>query len=122
MEAGAFGAGDEALEIVQLPDVTFLRAPMLAERLGVTTTWMQVVGEPGAGIVEVRSLVDGLVGSGVMRFDAPGETGSASVRYIDEGAPVVIEPPPAADVTDVTEAIRALVGRETGGWTDGEHS
>ena len=52
-----------------------------------------------------------------MRFADGSEGGSAlvSLEYFDVGAPVVIEPPAADQVTDETDAVNRLFGGTTGG-------
>jgi hypothetical protein len=106
---------DGTVEVVQVDEVTYLRSPSLARALGAGTAWVRVDGGAGRALVDVRDLLDRLVATGTMRFDASGESANASIRFIDTGAPVVIEPPPAAEVTDVTAAVEALARRGTGG-------
>lgn len=108
---------DGNVEVVQLPDRTFVRCSYLARLLDVATPWMVVQGPPGSWLADLRPALDELVAGGTVRFDAPGDVEHAqvSVRYLDPGAPVVIEPPPAEDVTDVTEAMSRLSSREPGG-------
>ena len=113
----------------------YLDFPALARRLGVTTPWISVQAD-GDDVLGLRRLDpsrmldmasssgatvergdDGLVRRITMRFDAAGEDGGVvlTVAYSDLGAPVTIEPPPADQVSDVTEAVNRRSGRRTGG-------
>ena len=115
--------------------VVYLDFPALARRLGVTTPWISV-RTGGDDVLGLRRLDpdrmldmasstdatvergdDGLVRRITMRFDARGEDGGVvlTVAYSDLGAPVIIEPPPADQVSDVTEAVNRRSGRRTGG-------
>ena len=113
----------------------YLDAPALARRLGATTPWIRVPAE-GDDVLGLRRLDptrmldmasaadatvergdDGLVRRITMRFDASGEDGGLvlTVAYSDLGAPVTIEPPPADEVSDETEAVHHRSGKPTGG-------
>ena len=115
--------------------LVYLDFPALARRLGATTPWISVRAD-GDDVLGLRRLDpsqmldrasssdavvergdDGLVRRITMRFDAAGEDGGAvlTVAYSDLGAPVTIEPPPADQVSDVTEAVNRRSGRRTGG-------
>ena len=124
--------------------VVYLDFPALARRLGVTTPWISVrtggddvlglrrldpdrmldlasssdaVSMASSSDATVERGDDGLVRRITMRFDARGEDGGVvlTVAYSDLGAPVIIEPPPADQVSDVTEAVNRRSGRRTGG-------
>ena len=75
------------------------------------------VSRASSSDVTVERGDDGLVRRITMRFDARGEDGGVvlTVAYSDLGAPVIIEPPPADQVSDVTEAVNRRSGRRTGG-------
>jgi hypothetical protein len=118
VDVGGVVAGwDGPMEIVQLPDVTYVRSPALQRHLSVSTPWVQINGPAGRELVDLRALLDQLVAIGSMRFDSGGERASASVRFIDVGAPVTIDAPSPSDVTDVTATMASLARRRahTGG-------
>lgn len=129
------------LAIIATPDAVFVDCPYLARLLGASTRWISVRGSSNelfgssvidpvqfldavrtGGLVPEKDLSidvgdDGLVRRIVMRFDAAGKEGGALVtlEYFDFGAPVVIEPPAADQVTDETDAVNRLFGGTTGG-------
>ena len=126
--------GDLPRRTVSVDGVVYMDFPDLARRLGVTTPWMsartggddvlglsafdptRVLDTLGAADAAVERGPDGLVRRVTMRFDAPGEDGIVlTVAYSDLGAPVTIEPPPADQVTDETEALTHRRGPRTGG-------
>jgi hypothetical protein len=105
--------------------VLYLDFPALAHRLGASTPWISVrAGDhdvlglreldpvhlldrlPSDG-TNVERGDDGLVRRITTRFDAPGDDDDVvlTVAYSDLGAPVTIEPPPADQVTDETQAV-----------------
>jgi hypothetical protein len=118
---------DGPTAIVATPDAVFIDCPYLTQLLGAPTPWIRV---SGAGSEVVRASFidplqlfdtggssDGLVRRTTMRFADGGDEGSAlvSLEYFDIGAPVVIEPPAADQVTDETDAVNRLFGGTTGG-------
>ena len=117
---------DGRMEMVAMPDAVFIDCPYLTRLLGAPTRWIKVSG-PGGELIrtsfidprrflgEVSS--DGFVRRTTMRFADGADGGSAlvSLEYFDIGAPVVIEPPAADQVTDETAAVNHLFGGTTGG-------
>jgi hypothetical protein len=120
---------------VAVDGVLYLDFPALARRLGAATPWIRVRAG-GDDVLGVRALDpvhlldrlsstdttverghDGLVRRITTRFDAPGDNDDVvlTVAYFDLGAPVTIEPPPAAQVTDETEEVNGHPGKPTGG-------
>lgn len=128
LDRGAYSLvadGDELLHglgtrfaIVATPDVVFVDCPYLAHMLDARTKWISV---RGAGGELLRSWIDdpldGLVPGTTMRFADGSNEGDVlvSLEYFDVGAPVVIDPPAVADVTDETDAFNRLFGGTTGG-------
>jgi hypothetical protein len=122
-------------QVVAVDDRLYVRDPVLARSLGVATPWISVrladSAALGRDLLDPLRLLDaggqdhaevdlddhGLVRRITMRFDAAGNKGSVvvSADYSDFGAPVVIEPPPADQVTDRTDAVDRLFGAQTGG-------
>jgi hypothetical protein len=124
--------------VIATDETVYLDFPLLAQRLGAPTAWISVrdadpraLGLPlvdplrvldaaAQNDAEVDVGADGLVRRITMRFDAPGNAAGSegsvvvSVEYSDVGAPVTIEPPPAAQVTDETDAVNRLFGGTTG--------
>jgi hypothetical protein len=126
-EFSGFAPGlDGPMAIVATPEAVFIDCPYLTRLLRAPTKWIEVSGPNGdlirTSVIDPLRLLgqvsgDGLVPRTTMRF-ADGETeGSAlvSVEYFDIGAPVVIEPPAADQVTDETAAVNRLFGGTTGG-------
>jgi hypothetical protein len=113
--------------VVATPEAVFIECPYLARMLGATTEWVSGRGAGGdlvrSWIVDPLQLVaageggDGLVRDSTMRFAGGSDEGRAlvSVKYFDVGAPVVIDPPAADQVTDETDAFTRLFGGTTGG-------
>ena len=104
----------------------FIDCPYLTRLLGVPTKWIKVSGESGelirTSFIDPLRLLggvsrDGLVPRTTMRFAGGANEGGAlvSLEYFDIGAPVVIEPPAADQVTDETAAVKRLFGGTTGG-------
>jgi hypothetical protein len=127
-EFSAFVPGiDGPVAIVATPDAVFVDCPYLTRLLGVTTRWIVVRGTASErlrsaiidplGLLDAVRIRDGLVRRTTMRFaDGSGESSAlVSLEYFDIGAPVVIEPPAAAQVTDQTDAVNRLFGGTTGG-------
>jgi hypothetical protein len=118
---------DGPVSVVSTPDALFVDCPYLTRLLAAPTRWVSVRGGDGdslrASIIDPLLLLgsvgsdDGLVRRTTMRFADGSEEGSALVtlEYFDIGAPVVIEPPAADDVTDETDAVNRLLGGTTGG-------
>ena len=115
--------------------VLYLEFPALARRLGAATPWVSVRTD-GDDVLGMRTFdpaqlldrlsstdltvdrgPDGLVRRITTRFDAPGDDDDVvlTVAYSDLGAPVTIDPPPADQVTDETEALHGRSGTGTGG-------
>jgi hypothetical protein len=118
---------DGAMAMVATPDAVFVDCAYLTRLLGAPTKWIKVSGgsselirtsfiDPLHVFDEVRS-TDRLVRRTTMRFADGEQEGSAlvSLEYFDIGAPVVIEPPAADQVTDETAAVNRLFGGTTGG-------
>jgi hypothetical protein len=113
--------------VVATPEAVFVECPYLAGMLGAPTKWISVRGAGGdlvrSWIVDPLQLVaageggDGLLRDSTMGFAGGSDEGSAlvSVKYVDIGAPVVIDPPAADQVTDETDAFTRLFGGTTGG-------
>ena len=120
---------------IAVDGVLYLDFPALARRLGASTPWISVrAGDedvlglreldpihlldrlPSSG-TSVESGDDGLVRRISTRFDAPGDDDDVvlTVAYADLGAPVTIEPPPADQVTDETQAVNGRSAEPTGG-------
>ena len=120
---------------IAVEGVLYLDFPALARGLGAPTRWVSVrVGDedvlglraldpihlldrlPSSGTT-VESGDDGLVRRISTRFDAPGDDDDVvlTVAYADLGAPVTIEPPPADQVTDETQAVDGRSAEPTGG-------
>jgi len=118
---------DGPIAMVATPDAVFVDCPYLTRLLGAPTKWIKVEGAAGeivrASFVDPWHLLDtvdrrdGLVPGTTMRFAGGPEEGSAlvSLEYFDVGAPVVIEPPAADQVTDETDVVNRLFGGTTGG-------
>jgi hypothetical protein len=118
---------DGPMAMVETPEAVFVDCPYLSRLLGVPTKWMKVTGAGGElvrrsfidplRLLDLLDRRDGLVGRTTMRFADGSEEGGAlvSVEYFDVGAPVVIEPPAADQVTDETDAVNRLFGGTTGG-------
>ena len=117
---------DGPMTMVATPDAVFIDCPYLTRLLEAPTKWIKVSGESGdlirtSFIDPFRRLAgvgsDGLVRRTTMRFADGADEGSAlvSLEYFDIGAPVVIEPPAADQVTDETAAVNRLSGGTTGG-------
>ena len=127
-DVGALVPGlDGRFAIVATADVVFVDCPYLARLLGASTRWISV-GGPGAElvrswIIDPRQLVgsreegDGLVSDSTMHFADGSDEGGVlvSVEYFDVGAPILIDPPAADQVTDETDAFDRLFGGPTGG-------
>jgi hypothetical protein len=125
--AGPIAGIDGHLAIIATTDSIYVNCPYLARLLGATTTWISVRGDAGAilrsTILDPLHVIDAvlhrdrLVGRTTMRFADGPEGGGAvvSVEYFDVGAPVVIDPPAADQVTDETETFNRLYGGTTGG-------
>ena len=127
-ESSGFVPGlDGPVSVVSTPDALFVDCPYLTRLLGAPTRWISVRGGDGeslrASIIDPLLLLDnvatddGLVRRTTMRFADGSEEGSAvvSLEYFDIGAPVVIEPPAADQVTDETDAVKRHFGGTTGG-------
>ncbi|MEY2422125.1 MAG: hypothetical protein QOI95_2192 [Acidimicrobiaceae bacterium] len=118
---------DGQVAIVATTDAMYIDWPYLTRLLGVTTRWIMVRGATSellpSSIIDPRRLLDevrgsdGLVQPTTMRFADGSSEGSAlvSLEYFDLGAPVVIDPPAADQVTDETEVVNRLFGGTTGG-------
>jgi hypothetical protein len=117
---------DGPMAMVAMPDAVFIDSPSLTRLLEAPTKWIKVTGASGelirTAFVDGLRLVgaissDGLVPRTTMRFagGANGGVALVSLEYFDIGAPVVIEPPAADQVTDETAAVKRLFGGTTGG-------
>ncbi|MEY2460945.1 MAG: hypothetical protein QOG30_2775 [Acidimicrobiaceae bacterium] len=118
---------DGPVAMVSTPDAVFVDCPYLVRLLGASTRWIKVTGAGGElvrtsfidplRLLDMMDRRDGLVPRTTMRFADGSEEGSAlvSLEYFDVGAPVVIEPPAADQVTDETDAVNRLFGGTTGG-------
>ena len=127
-ESSGFVPGlDGPVSVVSTPGALFVDCPYLTRLLGAPTKWISVRGGDNeslrASIIDPLLVFDavgrddGLVRRTTMRFADGSEEGSAlvSLEYFDVGAPVVIEPPAADQVTDETDAVNRLFGGTTGG-------
>jgi hypothetical protein len=118
---------DGPMAVVATPDAVFVDCPNLTHLLGASTRWIKVSGGGGellrTSVIEVWQLLGsaprsgGLVPRTTMRFAGGRNEGEVvvSLEYFDVGAPVVIEPPAADQVTDETDAVKRLFGGTTGG-------
>jgi hypothetical protein len=118
---------DGPMAMVATPEAVFVDCAYLTRLLGASTKWIKVTGDGSerlrASITDVLALLDavpdagGLVPQTIMRFAGRGDEGDVrvSLEYFDVGAPVVIEPPAADQVTDETDAVKGLFGGTTGG-------
>jgi hypothetical protein len=118
---------DGPTAMVATPEAVFVDCAYLTRLLGASTKWIKVSGDGSerlrTSITDVLALLDavpdagGLVPQTTMRFAGRGNEGDVlvSLEYFDVGAPVVIEPPAADQVTDETDAVNGLFGGTTGG-------
>ena len=118
---------DGPMAMVATPDAVFVDCRYLTQLLGASTKWIKVSGAGSellrTSIIDALQLLDalpapgGLVPRTTMRFAGGGNEGDVivSLEYFDVGAPVVIEPPAADQVTDETDAVNRLFGGTTGG-------
>jgi hypothetical protein len=118
---------DGPMAMVATPDAVFVDCAYLTRLLGASTRWIKVSGAGGerlrTSIVEALQVLGFVPGAGglvprtAMRFAGGGNEDGVlvSLEYFDVGAPVVIEPPAADQVTDETDAVNRLFGGTTGG-------
>ena len=117
---------DGPMAMVAMPEAVFIDCPYLTRLLEAPTKWIKVTGE-SSDLLRTSLLdslrvfggvtTDGLVPRTTMRFAGGTTEGGAlaSLEYFDIGAPVIIEPPAADQVTDETAAVKRLFGGTTGG-------
>ena len=117
---------DGPMAMVAMPEAVFIDCPYLTRLLEAPTKWIKLTGESGdlirTSLIDSLRLfggvtADGLVPQTTMRFAGGTSEGGAlvSLEYFDIGAPVIIEPPAADQVTDETAAVKRLFGGTTGG-------
>lgn len=117
---------DGPAAMVAMPGEVFIDCPYLTRLLYAPTRWIKVTGDNGtrigSSVIESLRILGGITSDGLvprtpMRFAGGADEGGAlvSFEYFDIGAPVVIEPPAADQVTDETAAVNRLFGGTTGG-------